>query len=63
MGVEHSLTLDVVCVGYEGERSMSQCMLINGQRVPSVTGETFAVQDPAIEEVIDDVPLGNEQDA
>jgi acyl-CoA reductase-like NAD-dependent aldehyde dehydrogenase len=42
---------------------MPQCMLINGQRVPSVTGETFAVQDPATEEVIDDVPLGNEQDA
>src|SRR6266700_5595362 len=42
---------------------MPQCMLINGQRVPSVTGETFAVQNPATEEVIDDVPLGNVQDA
>jgi betaine-aldehyde dehydrogenase len=42
---------------------MPQCMLINGQRVPSVTGETFAVQDPATEEVIDAVPLGHEQDA
>jgi betaine-aldehyde dehydrogenase len=38
-------------------------MLINGERVPSVTGETFEVQDPATEEIIDQVPMGNEEDA
>ncbi len=42
---------------------MSQLMLINGERVPSVTGETFEVQDPATEEIIDQVPMGNEEDA
>jgi betaine-aldehyde dehydrogenase len=38
-------------------------MLINGERVPSASGETFEVQDPATEEVIDHVPMGNEADA
>src|SRR5438552_10298132 len=42
---------------------MAQLMLINGTRVPSVTGETFDVQNPATEEIIDHVPLGNEEDA
>src|SRR3954466_3989874 len=42
---------------------MTQLMLIDGKRVPSVTGETFEVQDPATEEIIDYAPLGNEEDA
>lgn len=42
---------------------MPQRMLIDGQRVPSLTGETFAVYDPATEEVIDVVAAGDEQDA
>jgi acyl-CoA reductase-like NAD-dependent aldehyde dehydrogenase len=42
---------------------MSYLMLINGERTPSVTGETFDVQDPATEEVIGQAPLGNEEDA
>ena len=42
---------------------MPQLMLINGERVPSVSGETFEVQDPATEEVIDHAPMGNEDDA
>jgi acyl-CoA reductase-like NAD-dependent aldehyde dehydrogenase len=41
---------------------MTQLMLINGERVPSASGETFEVQDPATEEVIDHVPMGNEAD-
>jgi betaine-aldehyde dehydrogenase len=42
---------------------MTQLMLINGERVPSASGETFEVQDPATEEVIDHAPMGNEADA
>src|SRR5687768_9229274 len=42
---------------------MPQLMLINGQRVPGTTGETFDVHDPATEEAIDQVPLGNAEDA
>jgi betaine-aldehyde dehydrogenase len=42
---------------------MPQLMLINGRRVASVTGETFDVQDPATEEVIDQAPMANEEDA
>jgi betaine-aldehyde dehydrogenase len=42
---------------------MPQLMLINGQRVASATRETFEVQNPATEEVIDAAPLGNEEDA
>lgn len=42
---------------------MTQSMLIDGARVPSITGEAFDVQDPATEEVIGQAPLGNEQDA
>src|SRR3712207_2361058 len=42
---------------------MPQLMLIDGERVPSVTGEFFDVQDPATEELLDQAPLGNEQDA
>jgi betaine-aldehyde dehydrogenase len=38
-------------------------MWIDGKRVPSSTGEIFEVQNPATEELIDHVPLGNEQDA
>src|SRR6266508_760642 len=45
------------------ESIVSQLMLINGERVPSVTGETLEVQDPATEEIIDQVPMGNEEDA
>lgn len=42
---------------------MSEQMWIGGEHVPSVTGETFEVQDPATEEVIGHAPMGNEQDA
>mgnify|MGYP001028651783 CR=1 FL=1 len=42
---------------------MSHLMLINGQRVPSVSGETFAVHNPATEEVLAQVPLGTAEDA
>ncbi len=42
---------------------MTQLMLINGERVPSATGEVFDVQDPATEEIIAQVPMGNEEDA
>ena len=42
---------------------MTQLMLIDGERVPSVTGETFEVQDPASEEVIGQAPMGSEEDA
>src|SRR5262249_26839505 len=45
------------------EMVMTQLMLIDGQRVPSVTGETFEVQDPATEEVIGYAPMGNAEDA
>ena len=42
---------------------MPQLMLIDGRRVPSASGETIEVQDPATEEVIDHAPMGSEQDA
>jgi acyl-CoA reductase-like NAD-dependent aldehyde dehydrogenase len=42
---------------------MPQLMWINGERVPSITGELFEVQDPATEELVDQVPMANEQDA
>ena len=42
---------------------MPQWMWINGERVPGATGELFDVQDPATEEVIDQAPLGSEEDA
>ena len=42
---------------------MPQLMWINGERVPSVTGELFEVQDPATEELIDQAPMANEHDA
>jgi betaine-aldehyde dehydrogenase len=42
---------------------MAQQMWIDGEHVPSVTGESFDVQDPATEEVLDQVPMGNEEDA
>src|SRR5258706_14635668 len=42
---------------------MPQLMSINGQRVPSASGETFAVHDPATEEEIAQAPLGNQEDA
>jgi betaine-aldehyde dehydrogenase len=42
---------------------MPQLMLIDGQRVPSVTGELFDVQDPATEELVDQAPMANEEDA
>ena len=42
---------------------MPQWMWIDGERVPGATGELFDVQDPATEEVIDQAPLGSEEDA
>ena len=42
---------------------MPQLMWINGQRVPSVTGELFDIHDPATEQLVDQVPMANEQDA
>src|SRR5690242_17761889 len=42
---------------------MPQWMWINGERVPNASGELFDVQDPATEEVVDQAPMGNEQDA
>ncbi len=42
---------------------MTELMLINGERVPSVTGETFTVQNPATEELLASVPQANEEDA
>jgi betaine-aldehyde dehydrogenase len=42
---------------------MREHMWIGGQRVPSLTGETFEVQDPATEEIIGHAPMGNEEDA
>jgi acyl-CoA reductase-like NAD-dependent aldehyde dehydrogenase len=42
---------------------MTQLMLINGERVESVTGESFDVQDPATEELVGQAPMGNEEDA
>jgi acyl-CoA reductase-like NAD-dependent aldehyde dehydrogenase len=42
---------------------MPQLMLIDGERVPSVTGEYFDIHDPATEEVLDQAPMGNEEDA
>jgi acyl-CoA reductase-like NAD-dependent aldehyde dehydrogenase len=42
---------------------MPQLMLIDGQRIPSVTGEYFDVHDPASEELLDQAPMGNEEDA
>jgi hypothetical protein len=34
-------------------------MLIDGERIPSVTGEYFDVQDPTTEELLNQAPLGN----
>ncbi len=42
---------------------MPQPMLIDGARVPSVTGELFDVHDPATEELVEQVPMANEEDA
>ena len=42
---------------------MTEAMLINGERVPSVTGEWFDVVDPATEEVVGQAPMANEDDA
>jgi len=42
---------------------MPQLMLIDGERIASVTGEYFDVHDPATEELIDQAPMGNEEDA
>ncbi len=42
---------------------MPQPMLIAGEHVPSVTGEYFDVHDPATEALIDQAPLGSEEDA
>jgi len=42
---------------------MPQWMWIDGERVSGATGELFDVQDPATEEVIDQAPLGSEEDA
>src|SRR3712207_3511062 len=41
---------------------MPQLMWINGERVPSVTGEYFEVHAPATEEVLDQAPMSNEED-
>jgi acyl-CoA reductase-like NAD-dependent aldehyde dehydrogenase len=38
-------------------------MLINGEGAAAASGETFAVQDPASEEVLDRVPKGGPEDA
>jgi hypothetical protein len=38
--------------------TMPQLMLIDGERVPSVTGEYFDVHDPATEEVLDPSKAG-----
>ena len=38
-------------------------MFVDGEFVSSVTGETFAVENPATEEEIDQVPRGREADA
>lgn len=42
---------------------MTQSMWINGEHVASQSGDTFEVQDPATEEIIDHVPQGNAHDA
>jgi len=42
---------------------MPQLMLIDGERIPSATGEYFDVHDPATEELLDQAPMGNEEDA
>ena len=42
---------------------MPQLMLIDGERVASVSGEYFDVQDPATEGLLDQAPMGNEEDA
>jgi acyl-CoA reductase-like NAD-dependent aldehyde dehydrogenase len=42
---------------------MNHQLWIDGAAVPSVTGETFEVQDPATEEVIGHAPMGSEEDA
>jgi len=38
-------------------------MLIDGERVERVSGEYFDVQDPATEGLLDQAPMGNEEDA
>jgi betaine-aldehyde dehydrogenase len=38
-------------------------MLINGKFVPAASGQTFAVHDPATEEVVDHVPQASAEDA
>src|SRR5581483_392615 len=42
---------------------MPQLMLLDGARVPSVTGELFDVHDPATEELVDQAPMASEEDA
>ena len=38
-------------------------MFIDGEFVASLSGETFAVENPATEEIIDDVPRARAEDA
>src|SRR5437588_9990576 len=38
-------------------------LFIDGEFVPSLTGETFAVENPATEETIDEVPRARAADA
>ncbi|HWQ13557.1 MAG TPA: aldehyde dehydrogenase family protein [Roseiflexaceae bacterium] len=42
---------------------MSEQLWIGGEKVDSLTGETFEVQDPATEQVIGHAPMANEEDA
>lgn len=42
---------------------MAELMLIDGERVPSLSGESFEVYDPATEELVDQAPMASEEDA